>query len=329
MRISLSPLARTLGFAFCFFLLLNCSGRKSAFLEKIPAPRAQADTAALNAEAQALWAKRDERKSAYDALYAYQRAFAAAPRNPQIGVKLAQAFVFVGDYCAQTEEERDTLYYAGLEIAERTLALHESFRMHMIRTQDEDEALDKVVRQISFDRRNNQVERSRHWLAAIYWLSVNLERWTDSQNSLRRLGNKKRIEIYKRAVLEVDETFDYGGVYRSSRVVPMKPPYSGAQSLQEGFARALTIAPDYFANHTAYARHYALPENKAELFREQLEYVINNDPNKLSAAYAENKYEQALALKLRDEAANNFAELQRKAVEKEKEKKKREYKPRY
>ncbi|MEK7727946.1 MAG: TRAP transporter TatT component family protein, partial [candidate division KSB1 bacterium] len=248
-------------------------------------------------------------------------------RNPQLGVKLAQAFAFVGDYCAQTDEERDTLYYAGLEIAERTLALHEPFRMHMIRTQEEDEALGKVVRQINFDKRNKQAERSRHWLAAIYWLSVNLERWTDSQNSLRRLGNKKRIELYKRAVLEVDETFDYGGVYRSSRVVPMKPPYVGAQSLREGFERALEIAPDYFANHTAYARHYALPENKAELFREHLEYAINNDANKLPAAHAENKYEQALALKLRDEAANNFAELQRKAEEKEK--KKRDYKPRY
>lgn len=327
MRTSLFLITRTLGFACGFFLLLNCSGRKTVFLEKIPAALAQADTAALNAEAEALWRKRDERKSAYDALYAYQRAFAAAPRNPQIGVKLAQAFVFVGDYCAQTEEERDTLYYAGLEAAERTLALHEPFRMHMIRTQDEDEALDKVVRQLNFDKRNNQSERSRHWLAAIYWLSVNLERWTDAQNSLRRLGNKKRIELYKRAVLEVEESFDYYGVYRSSRVVPMKPPYDGAQTLQEGFARALTHAPDYFANHTAYARHYALPENKAELFREQLEYVINNDPNKLPAAFAENKYEQALALKLRDEAAADFAELQRKAVEKEK--KKREYKPRY
>lgn len=327
MRTSNFLLARALCCGCVFWLLVNCTGRKAVFLEKIPAPIASADTAALNAEAETLWSKRDDRTTAYNALYAYQRSFAAAPRNPRLGVKLAQAFTFVGDYCARTEEERDTLYYHGLEIAERTLALYEPFRMHMIRTQDEEEALDKVVRQLNFDRRNNQVERSRHWLGAIYWLSVNLERWTDAQNSLRRLGNKKRIEIYKRAVLEVDETFDYGGVYRSSRVVPMKPPFEGARSLQEGFERGLAIAPDYFSNRTAYARHYALPENKADLFREQLEYVSNNDPNKLSAAYAENKYEQALARALLDEAASNFAELQRKAEEKEK--KKREYKPRY
>ncbi len=322
-----SLIVRALCAGFGFLLLLNCSGRKTVFLEKTRAPIAQADTARLIAEAEALWSKREDRKTAYEALYAYQRAFAADPRNPQLGVKLAQAFAFVGDYVAQTEEERDTLYYHGLEAGERTLALYEPFRMHMMRTQDEDEALRKVVRQINFDQRNKQEERSRHWLAAIYWLSVNLERWTDSQNSLRRLGNKKRIELYKRAVLEVEETFDYGGVYRSSRVVPMKPPFAGAQNLREGFERALAIAPDYFANRTAYARLYALPENQAELFREQLEYVINNDPNKLPSAYAENKYEQELALKLRDEAAANFAELQRKAAEKEQ--KKREYKPRY
>jgi hypothetical protein len=327
MRTSYPFLARALCAACCFFLLLHCTGRQAVFLEKIPAPVAEADTAALNAEAEARWSKREDRQTAYDALYAYQRAFAAAPGDPRLGAKLAQAFVFVGDYCAQTDEERDTLYHRGLETSERTLALCEPFRMHMIRTQDEEEALDKVVRQINFDKRNRQEERSRHWLAAIYWLSVNLERWTDSQNTLRRMGNKKRIEIYKRAVLQADETFDYGGVYRSSRVVPMKPPYAGARSLREGFERALAIAPDYFANRRAYAQLYALPENKADLFREQLEYVINNDPNKLPGAFAENKYEQALALTLRDEAAADFAELQRKAAEKEK--KKREFKPRY
>lgn len=297
------------------------------FLEKIPASIMSADTAALNAEAEALWAKRDDRRLAYDALHAYQRAFAADPRNPVLGLKLAHAFAFVGDYVAQSDEERDTLYFHGLETSERTLALHEPFRLHLMRTQDEDEAVRKVVRQITFDQRNKQEERSRHWIAALYWLGVNLERWTDSQNTLRRLGNKKRIELYKRAVLETEESFDYYGVYRSSRVVPMKPPYEGAQNLREGFERALANAPDYFANRTAYARLYALPENKAELFNEQLEIVITGDPNKLPKAFPENKYEQERARQLRDEAAADFAELQRKAVEKEK--KKSEFKPRY
>lgn len=297
------------------------------FLEKNPAPIAQADTTRLNAEAEALWAKRDERKLAYDALYAYQRAFAAAPRNPVLGFKLARAFAFVGDYVAQTEGERDTLYYHGLETGERTLALHEPFRLHLMRTQDEDEAVRKIVRQIIFDQRNKQEERSRHWIAALYWLGVNLERWTETQNTLKRLGNRKRIELYKRAVLEAEESFDYYGVYRSSHAAPMKPPYPGARNLREGFERALNFAPDYFANRTAYARYYALPENKAELFNEQLDYVINGDPNKLPQAFPENKYEQERARQLREEAAANFAEMQRQAAEKEK--KKREYKPRY
>ncbi len=327
MRTSLFHLTRLLCASFCFFLLLNCSGRKAVFLERVAAPIAQADTTKLNAEADALWQKRDDRKTAYDALFAYQRAFAANPRDAKIGARLAQAYAFVGYYIAATEEEQDTLYYRGLEIGERTLALHEPFHLSYMRRQDEEEALGKIVHQLQIDKRNKREVESTHWLAAIYWTSVNLERWTDLQNSLRKLGNKKRIEIYKRAVLEVDEAFDYGGVYRSSRVVPMKPPYVRAQNSKEAFERAIAIAPNYFANRTAYARLYALPENQPELFNEQLDYVINGDPNKLPEAYAENKYEQAIAVKLREEAAKDFAELQKKAAEKEK--RKSEFKPRY
>lgn len=320
-------LARMLCVFLGCFLLWNCSGRKAVFLEKPPAAIAQADTARLYAEAEVLWQKRDDRKTAYDALYAYQRAFAANPRNSKIGARLAQAYAFVGYYIATTEEEQDTLYYRGLEIGERTLALHEPFRMAYMRRQEEEKALGKIVYQLQNDKRNNRAPQSAHWLAAIYWTGVNLERWSDLQNSLRRLGNKKRIEVYKRAVLQVDEAYDYGGVYRSTRVVPMKPPYFGATSLQEGFERALAIAPNYFANRTTYARFYALPHNQPDLFNEQLDYVLNGEPNILPEAYAENKYEREIAARMREQAAQDFAELQRK--EAEKEKKKREYKPRY
>ncbi len=321
------PCLRVLLLASFACLLVNCSGRKTVFLEKVPAPIAQADTAKLNAEADALWQKREDRKIAYDALFAYQRAFAANPRDPKIGVKLAHAYAFVGHYIAATEEEQDTLYSRGLAVGERTLALHEPFRLAYMHRQDEEAALGKIVHQLERDKRSNRQADSEHWLAAIYWTSVNLERWSELQNSLRKLGNKKRVEMYKRAVLEVDESFDYGGVYRSTHVVPMEPPYVGAQNAKEAFERAIAIAPNYFANRTTYARLYALPENQLALFSEQLEYVINGDPNKLPAAYAENKYEQIIAVQLREEAANDFAELQKKAAEKER--KKRDFKPRY
>lgn len=297
------------------------------FLEKPPAPIAQADTTKLYAEAEALWQKRDDRKTAYDALYAYQRAFAANPRNPKIGAKLTHAYAFVGYYLATTEEEQDTLYSRGLEIGERTLALHEPFRLAYMRRQDEEKALGKIVNQLQNDKRSDRTPQSAHWLAAIYWTGVNLEQWTDLQNSLRQLGNKKRIEIYKRAVLHVDEAYDYGGVYRSTRLVPVKPPFVSAANSKEAFERAIAIAPNYFANRTTFARLYALPNNQPELFNEQLDYVINGDANALPEAFAENKYEQAVAVRMREQAAQDFAELQKR--ETEKEKKKREYKPRY
>lgn len=321
----LSP--RVLILASVVFLCTSCSGRKAVFLEKVPTPIAQADSTKLYAEAEALWQKRDDHKTAYAALYAYQRAFAASPRNPEIGAKLAHAYAFVGRYIAATKAEQDTLYYRGLEAGERTLALHEPFHFTFMRRQDEEEALGKIVHQLQLDKRDKSEARSEYWLSAIYWTGVNLEQWTDLQNSLRRLGNKKRIEIYKRAVLEVEEAFDYGGVYRSTRIVPMRPPYVGVQNAKEAYERAIAIAPDYFANRTTYARLYALPENQAELFNEQIEYVINGDPNKLPEAYAENKYEQQIARQMRDDAAKNFDELQKKVAEKEK--KKREFKPRY
>jgi len=269
-------------FIIIAILLSGCAGRQTAILERpVPPPKPAANAAALQKDAENLWAQRSDPPKARQALDAFRRAYAANP-NRELGTKLARAHHFVGYYIETDPDSQAARFLSGVEIGERVLSLDNGFRMKYLKTKDDRRALALL---------------DRNWAPAIYWTAANLEQWTETQEWRVRYGNKGRVETYMRRMRELDPAFYYGGPFRYFAVLPTRgrAPFVDLDDSKRAFEKALELAPDFLGNKRLYAETYAVKKKDRELFKKLLEQVINGNPNALPDVAPENKFEQTVA----------------------------------
>ena len=260
-------------------LVWSCAGRQAAFLKRsnsAPSPNASE----LKAEADQVWEQRSDPEMARVALALYQKAFQAESANVEVGVSLARAHAFVGEYVESKPEVQDTLFLRGIEAGEKALALHPGFLSKYRRLKDETKTLSVL---------------NKDWVPAIYWTAVNLEKWSATKSWVTRMGNKRRIEAYYLKVIELQDTYDYGGAYRFLGKVPARIPFGSKSDSRSYFEKAIRISPNYFKNRRVFAEVYAVSRNDRELYRQVLTTIVNGDPQALPEAYPENKFEQEIA----------------------------------
>jgi len=270
---------------FIAILLSGCAGRQTAILERpVPPPKPAANAAALQKDAENLWAQRGEPQKARQALDACKRAYAANP-NQEMGTKLARAYHFVGYYVEADPDSQAARFLSGVEIGERVLSLDNGFRMKYLKTKDDRRALTLL---------------DRNWAPAIYWTAANLAQWTDSQEWRVRYGNKGRVETYMRRMRELDPAFYYGGPFRYFAVLPTRgrAPFVDRDDSKRAFEKALELAPNFLGNKRLYAETYAVKKKERALFTRLLNEVIAAKIDKASEIAPENKYEQEKAVKL-------------------------------
>jgi hypothetical protein len=266
-------------------LLSGCAGRQTAILERpLPPPKPAANAAALQKDAESLWAQRSDLPKARQALDAFKRAYAANP-NRELGTKLARAYHFSGYYIETDPDSQAALFLRGVETGERVLSLDNDFRMKYLKTKDDKRALALL---------------DRSWAPAIYWTAANLEEWTESQEWRVRYANKGRVEAYMRRVRELDPNFYYGGPHRFFGVLPARgrAPFVDLDDSKPAFEKALEIAPNFLGNKRLYAETYAVKKKDRALFTKLLNEVIAAKIDKVSEIAPENKYEQEKAKKL-------------------------------
>jgi len=274
-------------------LLSGCAGRQTVILERpLPPPKPAANAAALQKDAENLWAQRSDPPKARQALDAFKRAYAANP-NQEMGTRLARAYHFVGYYVEADPDSQAARFLSGVATGERVLSLDNDFRMKYLKTKDDKRALALL---------------DRSWAPAIYWTGANLEEWTESQEWRVRYGNKSRVEIYMNRVRELDPTFYYGGPYRYFAVLPTRgrAPFVDRDDSKRTFEKLLELAPNFLGNKRLYAETYAVKKKERALFTRLLNEVIAAKLDKASEIAPENKYEQARAQKLLAEIDGYF-----------------------
>jgi len=273
--------------------LCGCAGRQTSILDR-PLPPAQpaANAAALNKEAETLWAQRGDPQKARQALEAYKRAYTANP-SQAVGTSLSRAYYFVGYYVESEQAGQDSLFLRGTEIGERVLSVNENFRITYRKTKDEKQALGVL---------------DASWTPAIYWTGANLEQWTNSKGLWVRYGNKGRVEAYMTRVRELDPKFFHGAAHRFFGVLPTqgRAPFVKIDNAKEEFEKAIKGWPDFLGNKRLYAETYAVKKKDRALFTRLLNEVIVAKIDKASDIAPENKYEQARAQKLLAEIDSYF-----------------------
>lgn len=266
-------------------LFFGCAGRQTAILERpLPPPQPTANAAALQKDAEILWAQRSDPLKARQALEAFKRAYAAHP-NREMGTKLSRAYYFVGDYIETDPDSQAARFLSGLETGERALSLNNDFRMKYLKTKDDKRALALL---------------DRTWTPALYWTAANLAQWTEKQPWRVRYGNKGRAEIFMTRLRELEPNYYYGGAYRYFAVLPTRgrAPFVDLDDSKRAFEAVVALAPNFLANKRLYAETYAVKKKDRALFTRLLNEVIAAKIDNAAEMAPENKYEQARAQKM-------------------------------
>ncbi len=266
-------------------LFFGCAGRQTAILERpLPPPQPTANAAALQKDAEILWAQRSDPLKARQALEAFKRAYAAHP-NREMGTKLSRAYYFVGDYIETDPDSQAARFLSGLETGERALSLNNDFRMKYLKTKDDKRALALL---------------DRTWTPALYWTAANLAQWTEKQPWRVRYGNKGRAEIFMTRLRELEPNYYYGGAYRYFAVLPTRgrAPFVDLDDSKRTFEAVVALAPNFLANKRLYAETYAVKKKDRALFTRLLNEVIAAKIDNAAEMAPENKYEQVRAQKM-------------------------------
>lgn len=266
-------------------LFFGCAGRQTAILERpLPPPQPTANAAALQKDAENLWAQRSDPLKARQALEAFKRAYAAHP-NREMGTKLSRAYYFVGDYIETDPDSQAARFLSGIETGERALSLNNDFRMKYLKTKDDKRALALL---------------DRTWTPTLYWTAANLAQWTEKQPWRVRYGNKGRAESFMTRLRELEPNYYYGGAYRYFAVLPTRgrAPFVDLDDSKRAFEAVVALAPNFLANKRLYAETYAVKKKDRALFTRLLNEVIAAKIDNAAEMAPENKYEQARAQKM-------------------------------
>jgi hypothetical protein len=137
------------------------------------------------------------------------------------------------------------------------------------------------IRQSSFDDFKYELNDIRKkdipyvfWTAACWgnWIGLNL-------SSMAAMAELPRVELMMRKVLELDETFYYGGPHLFMGIWYASRPKIAGGNLdlaREHFQKAITLGQGKFLmTHVYYAQYYARRAFDEELFRSELQKVLD------------------------------------------------------
>lgn len=271
-------------------LAVGCGTSRDEAWDTTPAADAaggSSDNQAMEAGNQA-WAGRDESASVDQAIASYSAVTEADPGNYDAWVALSRAQYFKADCHLRFEDGQDEAFLstleAGTQAAERGLmAVSDEFAERMRNGTRIEEAV-------------SVLEASA--VPALYWRSSNLGKWASADGFATLLSYKDEIRAVMQRCLELDAPYYYYGPDRYFGVFYGRAPSFAGGDLErsrEHFEASLAQQPNYFATHVLMAQDFAVKSQDRALFEEQLNWVLENDPESLPEVAPENRCEQRKA----------------------------------
>jgi hypothetical protein len=109
--------------------------------------------------------------------------------------------------------------------------------------------------------------------------------------------------------IELDETYFHGGPHRWFGSYYAKLPSIAGRDLEksgEHFEKALEIAPNYFGTRILRSEYYATNSQDKELFRSDLEFVLNTPSDVIPELVPEQEVEKKKATEMLEEIDDRF-----------------------
>ncbi|MBZ0116152.1 MAG: hypothetical protein IT378_15755 [Sandaracinaceae bacterium] len=280
--------------AITLVLAIGCgSSYQAAWDTPAPTQSAEAATAEgqsrrqeLIAQGDQAWQGRDDAEQIRAAIRAWEQAVELDGTDHETWVKISRGYYFLADGHLRFSDEAamGETYQSGIRAAERALvAISPEFGQRM-------QAGERVEQAVGVLEANA--------VPALYWRATNLGKWAQREGFATVLSFKDEIRAVMTRCLEADRYYFFAGPDRYfGAFFAIAPSYAGGDldRSRQHFEESIRRFPDYFGTHVLFAENYAVKSQNRQLFTEQLQLVINGDPETLADAAPENRVEQRKA----------------------------------
>ncbi|MBN21179.1 MAG: hypothetical protein CL678_07815 [Bdellovibrionaceae bacterium] len=233
------------------------------------------------AEGYAHWKKRHIRSELEKALLKFKAVSKIAPEDLDSLILLSRGHFILADAHLHENSEKMKAWEKGIFWGERAMATFPGFKS-------------KVKE--NFDEAVSVLPRS--FVDAIYWTAANLGSWVKDSNIATQLKYKSRIRSMIKKVEDLDPKYFYGAVNRYWGAYYAIAPFFAGGSMEkssESFKKSFSSQNHYLGSHVLFAETYAARKGNKELFKKELEWVINADPTVLPEIIPEQIIEQRKA----------------------------------
>jgi hypothetical protein len=281
--------------AVAFAASCASAGREAAWEKENAGRGTQTATSAASAameEAEAHWAKRDERAEVEKAIAKWEEIVKADPNNAEIYVKLSRANYFLADGHMSLapdvkEEEELAVYTKGVNYGEQALLRTEPDFESTMRSGGE---FEDAIRKISVKG-----------VPAAYWYCANLGRFATRKGLSTRLYYKDKIKAAMETVQRLDPKYFYGAADRYLGGFYAVLPSIAGKDLDKSkahFEASLQQAPEYLTTLALQAEFLAVELDDEAMYKKLLDDVMKGEETSNPDIAPENRAAKRKAQKM-------------------------------
>lgn len=246
-----------------------CAGQKLASRAVVTADQ-QKHAQELAGAGDAAWEKRAERAQLEAAIAAWEKAARIDGADWKNWTNLARGYYWLAEGYVAFDANSDATYLAthqkGMEAGEQAM------RNYSEKTRRQMELGAKLEDMAPFIDKDG--------VPAMYWYASCLGRWAKKQGTAKAVLYKDAIRKVQERSRELDENYFYAAPLRYfGAFYAFAPPFAGGD-VEKGkayFEEAIKRFPNYLGTRVLYADIYAVKVQDEDLFRRQLQLVIDTE----------------------------------------------------
>lgn len=293
----MQPLRNPLSTALLAGFLLTGCATKHAGTYEVMAATGSADMASeLTSHADTLWELRGDKAKLQEALGKYEEAYAANPMNRHVSERLVRGWYFLGDIYETDKDAKLAAWDTSITWGKRCLAINSEFTALLEKGDEKESDAARILG-------NDDVP-------CMYWTASALGKWAKLYGIAKALKHIGTVKAYISRVQELQPDFFYAAPDRYWGAYFSALPSFAGQDLdksKEHFDKSIAMSPDYLGTRVLLADYWAVKTQNRAVFEENLNYVVNADPDKLPEVAIENRAEQEKAKALLTQIDDLFA----------------------
>jgi tetratricopeptide (TPR) repeat protein len=280
-----------------FVLTLGCTSSKSEW-KSVEGPTEKGNTFALIAEANRQTGEADNKEKVLALIHTYESVLRIDPADYEALWSLGSYYLLVGMAYSDNTDEKESYYKTAMKYCERAMYTNPDFRGLIAQGEEPWEACGALSK--------------REIAAMYYWYTAAGAHWSECLGRTGKLLNRKmpsRLYEMMKRVGEVDPLWEEGRAYYAKAVYyAMLSDFYGGDLKKAAyfFKRCIKEGPDRLSRRWGRAKYLYTRKDNPKGFREDLEWVIAQDPKSAKGPYPWNVYFQRDAKKMLSEIEDYF-----------------------